>query len=330
MLWFRLVTTLVTGGLGCIGSWVVRALLADGERPVVLDLDDDPWRLRMICGDDVVDRVSLVRGDIADRDAVVALVRAHGVTRIIHLAAWQVPGCRQDPARGALVNVVGAASVFEAARAAGPQVERVVYVSSAAVFGPPGFYPPGPVREDAPTRPATHYGVYKVAGEELARVYWDEHRIPSLGFRPLAVYGPGRDAGLTADPTLAMKAAVLGRPFHIRAGGATDLVYVEDVARALLRAARSTLDRARVYNLHGASVTMAEVVRTIETAWPAARGRLRHGGEPMPFPDALDDTRFQRELGPAPPTPLVDGVRRTLHTFARLHGDGRLDARELA
>src|SRR2546425_5865530 len=204
-------STLVTGAFGCIGAWVVRGLLADGERPALFDVGDDPWRMRMLVAPDVASRVTIVRGDIADREAVTRVVQAHGIRRIIHLAAWQVPLCRQDPSPGALINVVGTANVFEAARASGSQVERIVYASSAAVFGPPGLYPPGPVQDDASPRPATHYGVYKVANEETARVYWEDHKIPSMGFRPLTVYGPGRDFGLTADPTLAMKAAVLGR-----------------------------------------------------------------------------------------------------------------------
>jgi nucleoside-diphosphate-sugar epimerase len=224
---------------------------------------------------------------------------------------------------------VGTANVFEAARASGGRVERVVYASSAAVFGPPTLYPPGPLRDDAPHHPVTHYGVYKVANEATARVYWEEHRIRSSGFRPLSVYGPGRDVGVTAAPTLAIKAAVLGRPYELRWGGSTDLIYVEDVARALVRASRSTLDRARVYNLHGSAVALADVVRVIETAWPQARGSITHVEQTMPFATALDDTRYQRDLGPAPPTALVDGVRRTLDEFARLHRDGRLDVREL-
>ncbi len=223
---------LVTGAFGCIGSWVVKALLGAGERLVVYDLGDDPWRLRMIVGPEGLQNVVMVRGDIADRDALTRVVEQHGITRIIHLAAWQVPLCRQDPPRGALVNVVGTANVFEAAKVHRDRVTRVVYFSSAAVFGPPHLYGPGPVTDDSPPKPATHYGVYKVANEETARIYWEEHRIPSMGFRPLSVYGPGRDFGLTADPTLAMKAAALGRPFKIRWGGATDLIYVEDVARA--------------------------------------------------------------------------------------------------
>ena len=77
------------------------------------------------------------------------------------------------------------------------------------------------------------------------------------------------------------------------------------------------------------SATLADVVRVIETAWPEAKGLITHVDQPMPFASALDDTRYQRDLGPAPATALVDGVRRTLDEFARLHQDGRLDAREL-
>jgi nucleoside-diphosphate-sugar epimerase len=324
------VSVLVTGAFGCIGAWVVRGLLAAGERPVVYDLGEDPWRLRMIVGPDVDSLITVERGDIADRERLLALVRGHRIQRIIHLAAWQVPLCRQDPARGAVVNVVGTTNVFEAARASAGAVERVVYASSAAVFGPPALYPSGPVPDDALRQPATHYGVYKLANEETARVYWDEHRIPSIGFRPLTVYGPGRDFGLTADPTLAMKSAVLGRKFQIRWGGRTDLIFTEDVARAFITAARARQDGARVYNLHGASAAVADVVRLIGEAWPTAQGLVSHVDQPIPFPDELDDVRYQTDLGPAPATALAQGVRRTLEEFARLQTEGRLDARELS
>lgn len=188
----------------------------------------------------------------------------------------------------------------------------------------------GPLPDDAARLPATHYGVYKVANEDTAKVYWGEHRIPSIGFRPLSVYGPGRDFGLTADPTLAMKAAVLGRPFHVRWGGRSDFIYAEDVARAILAAVASTLDGARVYNLHGESVAVADVVWMIEEARPAARGRITHATEPIPMPESLADHGFQRDLGPRPRTGFPEGLRRTLEEFAALEKAGRLDARELA
>jgi nucleoside-diphosphate-sugar epimerase len=161
-------------------------------------------------------------------------------------------------------------------------------------------------------------------------VYWEEHGIASAGFRPLSVYGPGRDFGVTAAPTLAMRAAVLRKPFTIPYGGGTDLIYVEDVARALLAASAARLAGARVYNLHGESVKIAEVIRIIEAAWPRAKGLLSHVEEAPPFAEALDDARYQRDLGPAPRTGVHDGVRQTLEAFARLSSEGRLDARELA
>jgi nucleoside-diphosphate-sugar epimerase len=127
-----------------------------------------------------------------------------------------------------------------------------------------------------------------------------------------------------------MKAAVLGTPFKIGNGGGTDLIYAADVARALLAAAKTRLDGARVYNLHGESVKIAAVIRLIEEAWPRAKGLLSHVEEAPPFAEALDDARYQRELGPAPRTGAREGIRETLETFARLQAEGRLDARELA
>ncbi len=142
--------TLVTGAFGCIGAWVCKRLLEAGERPIALDVGDDPWRMRMIVGYHRLREVVMVKGDITDRDGVSRIVGEHQADRIIHLAAWQVPLCREDPSRGALVNVVGTANVFEAAKVHRDRVSRVTYFSSAGVFGPPHLYGPGPVTDDSP------------------------------------------------------------------------------------------------------------------------------------------------------------------------------------
>jgi nucleoside-diphosphate-sugar epimerase len=156
-----------------------------------------------------------------------------------------------------------------------------------------------------------------------------EHKIPSMGFRPHTVYGPGRDFGLTVDPTLAMKSAVLGRPFQIRWGGATDLIYADDVARACIAASTATLEGARVYNLHGDSAKVADIARLIEEAWPSAKGTITHVEQAIPFPSELADPGYQQDLGPAPRAALKDGIRKTLNEFAALKKAGRLDGREL-
>ncbi len=321
---------LVTGAHGCVGAWVLKLLVAAREHPIAYDLSADPWRLRMITEPDEVARVTFVRGDVTDGDALERTVAEHGVTRIIHLAALQIPLCRQDPARGALVNVVGTAAVFEAARARRDQVRQIAYASSVAVFGPAAAYPPGPLTDDAPRQPETHYGVFKVANEDTARVHWLEHGVSSVGLRPDTLYGPGRDFGLTADPTIAMKAAVLGRPFHIRWGGTRDFQYVPDVARAFVQAAAADVRGARVYNLHGEIASVGEILELIRETLRGTKALITYeADQSVPVAGAFDDRAFQRDVGPVPRTPLRDGVRLTIERFERLLRAGRLDTREL-
>src|SRR5581483_3761619 len=125
---------------------------------------------------------------------------------VVHLAALQVPFCRADPIRGAQVNVVGTVSMFAAAVRTG-LATPIVYASSAAAFAAAdaGLDPSG--------HPETHYGVYKLANEESARVFHAENGLSSIGLRPYVGYGPGRDQGLTSAPTMAMRAAARGEPF---------------------------------------------------------------------------------------------------------------------
>lgn len=116
---------------------------------------------------------------------------------------------------GALVNVAGTTVAFEAVRRHKTQVAGLVYASSAAVWGAPSAYSPGPVAEGAAPKPTTLYGVYKLANEGTARIYWQDHGVASIGLRPNVVWGPGRDQGLTSPPSKALLAAALGRPYHM-------------------------------------------------------------------------------------------------------------------
>src|SRR5262245_51087113 len=104
-------------------------------------------------------------------------------------------------------------------------------------------------------------------------------------------------------------------------------IYAEDVARACLAAADSRLEGARVYNLHGESARIADVLRLIETIRPNARGLITHVEPPIPFPTELADPGYQRDLGPQPRTGLREGVANTLDEFEALHKAGRLDDR---
>ena len=318
---------LLTGAHGFIGAWVTKRLLGAGARVVLFDRDADPRRLRLIMDEDEVARTTVVTGDITDATALPPVLEAFEVEHVIHLAGLQVPTCRADPRAGALVNVVGTVNVFEAARASAGRVRRIVYASSAAVYG--ASEDSRAVSERDEPQPSTHYGVFKRANEGNARVYHLDHGISSVGLRPLTVYGVGRDTGLTSDPTKAMKAAVVGRPFHIRFGGRTDFQYVADTADAFIRAAVSDLEGAHVFNLHGETVRLSDVVAEIERAWPEARGRISLDETPLAIPSEFDDAAVRATLGPLPATPLAEGVRATVERFAQLQSEGRLDTSDL-
>lgn len=318
---------LVTGAHGFIGAWVVKRLLDDQARVVIFDKSHDPHRLRLIMDEDEIARLTFIAGDITDGAFVAGLVEQQQITHIIHLAGVQVPVCRANPPLGAMINVVGTVNVFEAAKNSGGRVQRVVYASSAAVFGE--AEEGRAVGEAEAGGMTTHYGAFKRCNEDNARVYFLDNGLSSVGLRPLTVYGVGRDFGMTSDPTKAMKAAVVGRPFHIRFGGKTDFLYVADCADAFIRAAQTELTGAHVFNLHGETVPVAAVVQEIERLVPAAQGAITFTDAPIAMPSTLDDAAIVAALGDVPHTSLAEGVRQTIERFKQLQREDRLDTSDL-
>jgi nucleoside-diphosphate-sugar epimerase len=316
---------LVTGAHGFIGAWVIKRLLASNFKVIIFDKSPDPHRLRLIMDDDEIERAAFVAGDITDAEDVSRVVEEREITNIIHLAGLQVPTCRANPRLGATVNVIGTINVFEAAKNSGGRVKRIAYASSAAVFGKSD----GPAPEDLAGGMNTHYGAFKRCNEDNARVYFLENGVNSVGLRPLTVYGVGRDTGVTSDPTKAMKAAVVGRAFHIRFGGKTDFLYVADCADAFIRAASADLEGSHVFNSHGESVEMAAVVEEIENLIPEAEGRITFDPTPLALPPELDDSAIVRALGDIPHTSLSQGMKETIERFAFLRRAGRLDTADL-
>lgn len=320
---------LITGGYGCIGAWISRNLLERGDRAFVYDLKEDPRRMRQIMTDEQVRQVAFVQGDVTDLDGLKKAMREHQITHIVHLAGLQVPTCRANPILGAKVNVLGTLAVFEAVREAGPQVRRLVYASSAAVFGPPEHYGKGPLPDDAPLTPSTHYGYFKCCNEGNARIYFQDHSLSSVGLRPWTVYGVGRDFGMTSEPTKAIKCLALGRPYHITYGGWQDLQYVDDVAKTFVRCLEAPYQGAKSYNLRGHVVDLATFHRALCEADPAAAKLVTYGERQIAIAYDLDDAALQRDLGPMPRTPLVEGIRKTLAHFKHLQAEGRLDTADI-
>jgi nucleoside-diphosphate-sugar epimerase len=320
---------LITGGYGCIGSWITRQLLGQSHLVWIYDLKEDWRRMELVLEPDRIEQIRFVQGNIADYDRVLAALRDNRISHIIHLAGLQVPTCRAQPILGASVNVIGTLCVFEAIRELRNQVERLVYASSAAVYGPPDDYPPGPLPARSRLLPSTHYGAFKVCNESNAAVYWHEHGIPSIGLRPWTVYGVGRDFGITSEPTKAMKAVVIGRAYAISYGGWQDMQYVEDVAARFVQCLQVPYRRAGVYNLRGHVVDMQTFHRTLVEVEPDAADLITFGERQLPIAYDLDDSQLSSDIGVAKLTSLEDGIRQTTAHFRRLRAQGRLDTSEL-
>lgn len=306
-------TYLVTGGMGCIGAWTLYHLVRQGKHAVCFDLSDDRHRLDLLLSRNEQEQITFVRGDLTDTAQVRGIFETHGISNVIHLGALQVPFCRANPPVGAQVNVTGTVNIFEAARHVG--VKQVAYASSIAVYGPPELYPPGPLSTDAPVAPRTLYGVYKIANEQTAQVYWYDHGIGSTALRPYTVYGLGRDQGLTSEPTKAMQAAAHGEDFHISFGGRMHFHFASDVAQQFIAAAESPATGPHAFNLGGPIVAVADVAALIMAARPGVH--VTCTDVVLPFPIGCDDSALRRDTPVVYATPLEEGIHATIDAFAR-------------
>lgn len=291
---------LITGGGGFLGAWVAKRLLLADFRIRIMDSQLSQDRIQTITGIKLSPSIEWLEGDIANSKEV--LLAAKDCHAIVHLAGVLTPMCRHDPLRGAQINVIGTLNVFEAARL--HKIARVIYTSSGGVFGPSNGQVPFPT---------THYGAYKLANEGSARAYWEDHQIASIGMRPFVVYGPGRDSGLSAGPSLACRAAALGETYAIPFTGSAGMVYVDDVAAAYEAAVKSTFTGAHTLNLTGHIATMQEVVAAIHLVVPNAHVSC----EGPPLPSAADSVNeYNNGLLPlGAERSLLEGVRETIHYY---------------
>jgi nucleoside-diphosphate-sugar epimerase len=307
---------LVTGAQGCIGSWVVKQLLERGLDVLIYDLDPATVRLSKITTEQDRKNLAIEVGRIEDTARVKELVKDSAITHIVHLAAVLMPFCQASPVTGGLINVIGTLNVFEAARDAGRPV-RVVYASSSAVWGPEHTYEHKKLSEDDPLRPATHYGVFKQANEGNARAFYSTNGISSVGLRPWAVYGFGRDIGLTADPTLAIRALVDKKPFQIRLSGFMDMQYVEDVAETFVRCLLSPIEGAHVFNLAGEVIGMDDFIALLDRVRPGAKTLITAQGPQVPVAYQMDDSQLRAHVPGISTTPLQEGIEKTITLFER-------------
>jgi len=300
---------LVTGGCGFIGSHLVEALLARGDRVRVLD------DLSTGARHDVLAPAELLVGDVADPDLLAAALA--GVDGCFHLAAVaSVPRCDQDRRGGLRSNVAGTLEVFEAAASADSHHPiPVVYASSAAVYGD---NPAVPLAETAAASPVSAYGAHKLLGELYARVAWSDRRVPSLGVRLFNAYGPRQDPRSPYSGVISIFADRIagGDPVEIFGDGQQqrDFVYVGDVVSHLLAAMAGLETGARVFNLCTGRSTSVLALAQILGAICGRAPQLRFQ-PPRPGDIRVsigDPAAAIRHFGIAAQTRIEDGLRLML------------------
>ncbi|MCI5112140.1 MAG: NAD(P)-dependent oxidoreductase [Marivita sp.] len=285
---------LVTGGGGFLGRALTARLLDAGETVVTLDL-------KAAQGDA---RATHLAGDIRDSAAVTTIAETHAIRAIVHLAALVIPACRDTPALGAEVNVIGHLNMLDVARRLG--IGRFLYTSSIAAR-------PRPPHDG----PHNLYGVWKRACEEASKVYFLDHGLPSVGLRPNVVYGPGREVGETAAITLAIKAAAEGHPYTMPFASRMCFQHVDEVTEIMMRCLHATPDGPVVSDLTTQVESTDDVIAAILALAPDAR--ITPSKTLRPSPPELDNGPLLRLIGTWPGVSLAEGVRRTFdHYQARL------------
>jgi len=315
---------LVTGAQGCIGSWVIKNLLDMGHAVTAFDIDHRPVRLSLLLAPDQLENIHFACGDINDLELIKTVIDQRSISHIVHLAGLMTPDCKSRPVIGATVNILGTLTIFEAAKAYKGQVRCVAYASSGAVMGLDEDYDSLPIKDRASRIPATLYGVFKTTAEECARIYWQDEGIRSVGLRPPVVYGPGRDRGLTAGVTLAIKAALLDQDCEIGFNGPANMEFVDDVAKGFVLCALKEPEEAPSFNMLGEILEVEEMIRMIKDILPSSKSKLARVEMRMAMVNQVDDSGIQSLIGPFTRTAFREGARRTADFFRRLLREGRL------
>ncbi|MFZ0874940.1 MAG: NAD-dependent epimerase/dehydratase family protein [Pseudonocardiaceae bacterium] len=312
--------TIVTGGAGFIGSHIVDALAEAGAELLVID--DLSGGAKAYLEGAQRHGARLAELDVRDGTAVEAAFQSFRPELVFHLAAQiDVRVSMEEPAHDAAVNVLGSVNVFAAAYAAG--VRRVVNTSTGgAIYGETKVVP---TSENVPPNPISAYGLSKLTAEHYARWFRRMRGLDVVTLRYGNVYGPRQDprgdAGVIAifcDRVLAGR-----RPIVYGDGRQTrDYVFISDIVAANLAAASVGELAHGEYNIGtGTEVSVLDLAQAVAAAAavdpctfepefaPARAGELLRS--------CLDITRAQRDLGLRPPTPLSEGLARTLEALSR-------------
>jgi nucleoside-diphosphate-sugar epimerase len=303
---------LVTGGAGFIGSHIVEELLRRGERVRVLDNFSTGRRENL---SSFLGRIELIEGDLRDPSTLRRAVQ--GVDCVLHQAAIaSVQRSVDDPLETHAVNATGTLNLLVAAQEAG--VRRVVYASSAAVYGDS---PTLPKQESMLPRPKSPYAVTKVLGEHYCRVFAEVYNLETVSLRYFNIFGPRQDlrSQYAAVIPRFITAMLRGEAPTVYGDGhqSRDFIYVSNVVQANLLAATAPNVAGQVFNVAcGERYTLLDLVAilsdilgvTVAPVHTAPRsGDVRHS--------VADVTAAQEALGYRVKEDFEQGLRRTVAWF---------------
>jgi UDP-glucose 4-epimerase len=306
---------LVTGGAGFIGSHLVDRLIDAGHDVIVLD-NFSTGKTKNLSRSIRRQNLQVVRADIRKipRSFVRRLRR---VDTVCHLAAvTSVQQSVRDPVFTTQVNLVGTLNVLEAAKAL--KAERVVFASSAAVYGRPRTFP---IAEDAIVSPISPYGASKAASELYLGSFVENHGIEAVSLRYFNVYGPRQTASQYAGViSIFAKRALNQQPLQIFGDGSQtrDFIFVSDVVDATMASLEMTPEN-RTFNIaSGNERTVLELTRVVQGITGSPTGLEFLPPRTGDIPRSVADTaRAMRELGFEARTSLEDGLSATIGWFMR-------------
>jgi UDP-glucose 4-epimerase len=311
----------ITGGAGFIGSAIVRSLLKEGARRVVV-IDN------LLSGheanlEEVRPSIDFQLADIRNYEEIAPLIR--GAAVVFHEAAIpSVPRSIDEPVPSHEVNINGTFNVLRAAHEG--KAGRLVYAASSSAYGDTLVLPKV---ESMPAQPKSPYALQKLVGEYYCNIFADVYGVETVALRYFNVYGPRQDPSSPYSGVLSLfMKAVLERSTPTIFGDgeqSRDFTYVDDVAELNLKAARAPAVAGKIYNGgNGGRITLNQAWALLQklegVEIPAVYGPPRAGDV---HDSQADITAAVRDLGHAPRYSFEEGMRLTLEWYRQQAGATR-------
>jgi nucleoside-diphosphate-sugar epimerase len=309
---------MITGGAGFIGFNLASKFLELGHEVIIYDFQlNHPFFNQDHPG------MTPMQGDVLNLGGLTEVFQKTGTDIVVHLAALRNLESQQRPFQAHSVNSTGMVNVLEAARLAG--VKRVVYASSAAVYGSASYYrslnlDPYCVKEWMPAKPYNVYGATKLYNEQMAARYMEIYGVKTVGLRVSIVVGPGKKQGSkTSEFNDVIEAPVrkIAASISSYADQKVNIIFVNDVVHGFVIACTANSCNHSVYNLGGYCINTRELVAAVRNVFPEAQITIEESDKERAVASAIDNTLAKEELGYEPQFSLRDAISNHNLTLAR-------------